>query len=140
MRNALIVIGIGAIVLLGGWYLANRNTIKTTNTNTDTPQPQEMPSDDTPIPVQQTPGASIGDENLVQFRCDDGKSITAVFARDIVGVTLSDGRQMELRQSASGSGVRFENIDETIEFHGKGEGAFLVEAGVTTYENCVAAL
>ncbi len=130
------MVGIGAIVLAGGWwYLLKMNTIETTNT---AKEESMVSSDVTPPPVQQAPGASIGDENLVEFNCDSTKKITAVFTRDIVGLTLSDGRQLELRQSESGSGIRFVNPDETVEFHGKGEGAFLMEAGKTTYANCVA--
>ncbi|MFZ2887345.1 MAG: MliC family protein [Minisyncoccia bacterium] len=137
MKNALVVIGVGAIVLAGGWwYLSHRNTVVAENSpqeNAEVAQERTAQEEET-----ESPSASIGDENLVEFQCDDGKEITAVFTRDIVGLTLSDGRQMELRQALSGSGIRYVNANATIIFHGKGEGAFLTEGNQTTFENCVA--
>lgn len=136
MKNALLIVGLGALILAGGWwYLADMNTIETKNTMK---QAEEEARDAEPLPAQQAPSASIGDENLVEFNCDGGRKMTVVFTREIVGLTLSDGRQMELRQAEIGSGVRYVNVGETIAFHGKGEGAFLVEGGATTYANCAA--
>lgn len=131
------LVGIAILSIAGAWwYLSERNTMRTTN---DARQSEEAaPSDDTPIQTQQAPGASIGDENLVQFQCDGGLTMTAVFTRDIVGLTLSDGRQLELRQAESGSGIRFVNANESIEFRSKGEDGYLSEGGEITYENCVA--
>ena len=137
MKNALLMVGIGAIIVGGGWYFASRNTLTTKNSNSGAAQ-EVMPSADTPAPARQAPGASIGDENLVQFSCSDGKSLTAVFTRDIVGLTLSDGRQMELRQAVSGSGIRYVNANESIELRGKGDDASLIEGGVTTFADCAA--
>ena len=82
------------------------------------------------------PSASGGDDNLVVFACMGGKTISAVFTRDIVGITLSDGRQMELRQDVSGSGIRYVSNDGSVEFRGQGEEGFLEENGTTTYSNC----
>ncbi len=62
--------------------------------------------------------------------------MTAVFTRDIVALTLSDGRQMTLRQAVSGSGIRYLNNTETIEFRGKGNGGYLMENDKTTYADC----
>lgn len=135
-----VVTAILAVVILGAaWaYFAN-DGISATN-----PQPETLPSessreaanidasDQSSLPV------STGEENLVEFRCDASKSITAVFARNIVGLTLSDGRQMELRQYMVGSDIRFVNADETVEFRGQGEGGALIEGGQTTFANCVA--
>lgn len=132
MRNALIVVGVGALVLAGGWwYLAQVNTTIVKNIQKESPAQNEG---ETSTPLQQ--GASIGEENLVEFRCAEGKTITAVFARDIVGLTLSDGRQMELRQDVSASGIRYVNAVETIEFRGEGDEGFLMEGGKTTFTNC----
>jgi membrane-bound inhibitor of C-type lysozyme len=92
--------------------------------------------EETPPAPTEHQGASIGEENLVEFACAEGKTITAVFARDILGLTLSDGRQMTLRQAESGSGIRYLNNTQTIEFRGKEDEAFLVEGGVETYAAC----
>jgi membrane-bound inhibitor of C-type lysozyme len=135
MRNALIVVGIGAIILAAGWwFLAHQNTPVVENempqqTATRLQTPEEAPS-------LETQGAAIGDENLAEFYCDDGKTITAVFERDIVGLTLSDGRQILLREAVSGVGNRYLSNDETIEFRGEGNEGTLIEKGVTTYSAC----
>lgn len=132
MRNALLITGIGAIILAGGWwFLAHEDKA------IDTEIEKESVEDYVPAP-EQTQGAAIGGENLVEFRCDGGKTLTAVFERDIVGLTLSDGRQVVLRQTPSASGIRYLSNDTKIEFAAKGEGGFLEENGATTYANCVA--
>ena len=139
MKNAALGLFAGVVILSGigaWWYLSGMNTVRTTN-EAERREAETPPSDDTPVPTRQAPGASIGDENLVQFQCDDGKTITAVFARDIVGLTLSDGRQLELRQ-ASGSDIRYTNPHETLDFGSKGEDGYFSEGGEVTYEHCVA--
>ncbi len=131
MRNALVFVGIGAIVIgAGWWYLARENKVIDAEIEKESIEQQ--------IPVTETPGATGGGENLVEFRCDGGKTMTAVFERDIVGLTLSDGRQVVLRQATSGSGIRYLSNDTKIEFTAKGEGGSLQENGQTTYANCVA--
>jgi membrane-bound inhibitor of C-type lysozyme len=129
------VIAFGVIVLIAGgaaWYFMQ--------TEAENSEPSIAQQETSPTSLQQkepaTPGASIGDENLVEFTCAEHKTITAVFTRDIVGLTLSDGRQVELRQVESASGVRYVNGSESIEFRSKGEQGFLVEGGKTTYADC----
>ncbi len=139
MRHALVVVGIGALVILGGWwYLASMNV--ETAYNPQIPAPQKTPSggheETPPEPVTENQGASIGSENEAEFTCDDGKTMIAVFTRDLVALTLSDGRQMTLRQAVSVSGIRYLNNTETIEFHGKGNEAYLGENGTMTYVGC----
>lgn len=138
------VMGIAIVVLLalagGYWYYTSLNIDVARN---DTPPagslvPQAGHEELPPEPATVSQGASIGEENAVDFQCADGKSMTAVFARDIVGITLSDGRQITLRQASSGSGIRYLNNTETIEFRGQGQEGFLIEAGETTYAECVA--
>lgn len=133
MRTALFFTGIGALIIIGGWFLLSQKTQEVIE-----PQPikENAVEKTTPSSVQEIQGASIGSENEVSFVCDEGKTITAVFARTIVGITLSDGRQIELREAASGSGIRYLNNTETIEFRGQGSEGFLVENGKTTYANC----
>jgi membrane-bound inhibitor of C-type lysozyme len=128
MRNASIIVGIGFLILAGGWYLLSSRTI--TAVNTDLVAPVES--------LKETQGAATGVENLVTFSCAGGKTITAVFERDIVALTLSDSRQITLRQAPSGSGIRYISSDSSIEFQGKGSGGALVERGETTYASCLA--
>src|SRR3989344_535051 len=116
------------------WYLNEQTTLRAQNE----PPAIVAPSDDTPVQHPNSPGASIGDENLVQFECDGGKALTAVFTRDILAITLSDGRQMELREVETASSVRYHNINGSVQFHAAGEGGYLEEGGETTYANCVA--
>ena len=143
MRNALFVVGIGAIILAGGWMVPHfykkwgMNTKTTKNVPTAAPTTRQVaPTEKQPVTENQ--GAAIGSENTVTFKCDNKKTITAVFERDIVGLTLSDGRQITLRQSISGSGIRYLSNDSKIEFDGKGNEGFLIENGKTTFANCVA--
>lgn len=140
MQNAALGFFAGLVILsmAGAWWYIEKNTLSATNTPPTSGEEAPPPSDDTPIRHPSPVGASIGDENLVQFDCDDGKSLTAVFARDIVGITLSDGRQMELRQNEVVSDMLFHNLNGTIEFRGSESGARLTEEGETTYANCMA--
>jgi membrane-bound inhibitor of C-type lysozyme len=137
MKNALLVVGIGAIILGAGWWYMARSGNDVTEIREEvqtTPQAKQEASPD----PKESQGAAIGDENLVTFQCDGGKSVTAVFERDIVGLTLSDGRQLVLRQAVGGSGIRYLSNDTTIEFRGKGNEGSLIENSATTYSNCTA--
>ena len=139
MRNALVFVGIGAIILAGGsWYLAHMNTGTATSSPAPTPATKQQTAPAENQPSTENQGAAIGSESTVTFKCDNNKRITAVFERDIVGLTLSDGRQFTLRQSISGSGIRYLSNDTKIEFDGKGNEGFLLESDKTTYANCVA--
>ncbi|OGG60390.1 hypothetical protein A2765_02995 [Candidatus Kaiserbacteria bacterium RIFCSPHIGHO2_01_FULL_56_24] len=140
MRNALLIVGLGFLILaVGWWYLSRMNVETAQNTRPDAPAvPTGGHEESPPIPVTESQGASIGSENEVEFTCTGGKTMTAVFTRDIVALTLSDGRQLTLRQAASASGIRYLNNTETIEFNGKGNDAFLTENGTTTYIDCKA--
>lgn len=134
MRNAYILIGIGAIIIaVGSWFLVTSNTSNARNmpeaSSTDV---REMP----PVPISETQGAAIGEENSVDFTCAGGKSMIAIFTRDILALTLSDGRQVTLRQAESGSGISYLNAAASIEFRGKGDEALLQENGATTYSGC----
>ena len=141
MRNALIIVGIGAVILAGGglvphfykkWGMAHVNE----EVVTDIEHSEATTTAASTQRAADMPGAAIGSENLVTFKCDGGKSIVAVFERDIVALALSDGRQVTLRQAASGSGIRYLSNDAKIEFRGKGSEGFLIENG--TNLNCVA--
>jgi membrane-bound inhibitor of C-type lysozyme len=77
--------------------------------------------------------------NNVSFACSAGKTIEADFASNQVTLSLSDGRSFTLPQVMSGSGIRYKNASDTIEFDSEGSNAMLTEATSTTYNNCIAA-
>ena len=76
--------------------------------------------------------------STVSYSCDAGKTITAVYGNASAALTLSDGRVLTLAQAVSGSGVRYTDAADTIEFRNEGSNAFLTESGTTTYNKCVA--
>lgn len=87
----------------------------------------------------------------VYYSCNSGKQIKADFYKGPavqvkpgempipsgkVSLVLSDGRQMVLPQTISGSGIRYATADESIIFWSKGESAFITENNIETYTNC----
>lgn len=134
MKAGLGILGFVVLAVLGTYFLIQRAAPDPYRAPDFTPI--ETTHEETPPAPAETQGASIGDENLVEFVCADGKTMTAVFTRDIVGLTLSDGRQLTLRQAESGSGIRYLNNTQTIEFRGQGDEAFLIEGETTTYAEC----
>lgn len=139
MRNAagaLIAIALVAAGA-GAWWYAMQPESEPAMPQTES-KPSESADEPEDVRVIDAQGAAIGDENLVNFKCDGGKTITAVFERDKAGITLSDGRQIVLRQSVSGSGIRYLSNDTSIEFRGKGQEGELIENGETTYKGCLA--
>jgi membrane-bound inhibitor of C-type lysozyme len=77
--------------------------------------------------------------NSVIFNCKDNKTIHAIFFKEKVELTLSDGRNMLLPQAISASGARYANTDESFVFWNKGDTAFVQEGNATTFEDCVIA-
>ena len=75
--------------------------------------------------------------NSAIFNCADKKTIQAVFLKDNVSLTLSDGRHLYLPQGMSGSGLRYVNTDESFVFWNKGDTAFIEEGKDTTYKDCM---
>ncbi len=73
------------------------------------------------------------------FSCNLGKTIDAAFYPDKVDLKLSDGRQMTLPQTMSGSGARYANSDESIVFWNKGNTAFITEGAdeTQTFNGCI---
>lgn len=140
MKNVLLgFFGAGILILAasGAWWYWN-DVETAVNDRTAPVETHEESASNEETPTIENQGAAIGDENLVVFRCEGGATITAVFERDIVGLTLPDGRQLVLRQAVSGSGIRYLSNDQTIEFRGKGNEGSVAENGVTTYSGCVA--
>jgi len=89
----------------------------------------------------------------VYYLCQDNKTIDAAYYTGhtaqtgpgeppipggSVSLILSDGRQLELHQTISASGIRYANEDESFVFWSKGNGAFITEGGQTTYSDCIA--
>jgi len=74
------------------------------------------------------------------YRCAEGKSMVAMYYPDAVELTLKDGRKFALPQVISGSGTRYANADESIQFFSKGKTAFFTEGSDDniTYKDCVA--
>ncbi len=86
------------------------------------------------------------------FSCDGDKSIDAAFYEgEIIKVNsgeppiptgsvklkLSDGRNLELPQTISASGVRYANSDESFIFWNKGDTALVLENNIEKdYTNC----
>jgi membrane-bound inhibitor of C-type lysozyme len=73
------------------------------------------------------------------FGCAQGRRLHAVFDNRLppsVSLYLSDGRQITLLQTLSGSGARYANRDETLVFWNKGSTAILREHGRLTYDRC----
>jgi membrane-bound inhibitor of C-type lysozyme len=141
MNKAYIFIA-AALVLAAGscWYYTSLN-IETAHNDALPPRAQqEGGKEESPPPeTNTTVSARGGEEALASYTCAEGKTMTTVFMRDLVDLTLSDGRQLTLTQATSGSGIRYTNSSETIEFRGKGEDAYLQEGETITYEDCVAA-
>jgi membrane-bound inhibitor of C-type lysozyme len=79
-------------------------------------------------------------ETTATYTCADGKSIVAVYAPDEVVLTFGDGRKLALPQVISGSGTRYANADESMQFWSKGKMAFVTEGSDDniTYKDCVA--
>ncbi|MFW2392238.1 MAG: MliC family protein [Methyloceanibacter sp.] len=79
-------------------------------------------------------------ETTVTYECAGGKSIVAMYTSDEVALTFHDGRKLALPQVISGSGTRYANADESIQFWSKGKTAFVTEGSDdnVTYKDCVA--
>ena|SRR3989344_292595 len=74
----------------------------------------------------------------INYNCDAGKTIQAVYFDEKVELNLSDGRSLLLVRGISGSGVRYTNSDESITFWNKGTTAFIEQgsSNTITFANC----
>ena len=73
------------------------------------------------------------------FVCEGGKSVAAIFdngPQSSVKLTLSDGRELSLPQTMSGSGARYANAGDRVVFWNKGNTAFIEEDGKPTFGGC----
>jgi membrane-bound inhibitor of C-type lysozyme len=95
-----------------------------------------------------TATSTASTQNIVSYSCDSNASIRATFeiptqttATGSVTLALSDGRNVTLPQTMSGSGIRYEtgaHTPQDIVFSSEGDNAFLTENEKTTYNNCIA--
>lgn len=76
--------------------------------------------------------------NSASFICDKDRAIKADFYEGKVNLALDDGRDIELPQLISASGVRYGNEDESFVFWNKGDTAFITEGPQKqeTFSNC----
>ena len=90
--------------------------------------------------------------STVSYACAQGKSLVAEYfdgptrtapnGMPIPGgrvvLSLANGAKLTLPQTASGSGIRYANEDESFVFWSKGDTAFVEEGqGRQTYSDCV---
>jgi membrane-bound inhibitor of C-type lysozyme len=75
--------------------------------------------------------------NPANFNCSENKTIQALFFKDRVELSLSDGRNMLISQAVSASGARYANTDESFVFWNKGDTAFINEGDKTTFKDCL---
>lgn len=72
--------------------------------------------------------------NKIHYSCKEG-FIDAIYKETSISLILSDGRIINLSQTPSASGIRYE--EGGLIFISKGNDAFLQENGKTTYEDCL---
>ena len=92
-----------------------------------------------PLSIKTEPTTSVVATS--DYLCEGGKTISATYTDKDVSIILSDGRKIDLPQTISGSGIRYEagaGTAQDVVFSSKGANAFLTENGATTYDNCVA--
>ena len=106
--------------------------------------------------THRTGGTTSASSTLISevfYKCDGGKTINASYYKGApatppqpgqpptptgsVALVLSDGRQLALPQTISGSGIRYANGGESFIFWGKGDGAFVLENNQQTYSGCI---
>jgi len=72
----------------------------------------------------------------VDYKCDDNKTVKAIYFNDKVELQLSDKRNMLLIQGISASGTRYTNSDQSVILWSKGNTAMIEESGKNTFNNC----
>lgn len=78
--------------------------------------------------------------NAATFSCKtpNRSFVSAMFYSDHAQLMLSDGRVLTVPQATSASGARYAVPDESLVFWNKGDTAFVIENGATTYADCEA--
>lgn len=134
-KNLIIVLAIVLVFVIGGICYFNREPVQEINHGLSPEINEEL------FPIIQE----------FTYACDDNAEIKATFYIEEaipvepeempiptgkVEIEISDGRNYELPQTISASGVRYANEDESIIFWTKGEEAYLVENDEVTINNC----
>lgn len=114
MKKILLTVAVTIIICLGVFYFYQKSVTK--------------------VPVVEK--VTEGIINSANFSCAENKTIQAIFFKDRVELTLSDGRNMLIPQGVSGSGARYANTDESFVFWNKGDTAFVLEGDKTTFTDC----
>ena len=131
MRSNTFWIIVAIIIIIAGGYFAVKEHLFST------PSPQAAT---TTVATSTAPTVT----STVSFSCDAGKTIDASFSQSAVALTLSDGRNLNLPQTQSGSGIRYEQTSTDagtttdIVFSGEGNDASITENSSTTYQYCIA--
>jgi membrane-bound inhibitor of C-type lysozyme len=75
------------------------------------------------------PHHAVADDAIasVRYACADDRAIEAIYFADKVEIALSDGREMTLPRTMSGSGIRYAEPDDAVVFWSKGKTAFVTE-------------
>ena len=146
MKKSIWIIVIIVIFCAGAaaWYAGRKN---------DAGSAGETPSGQTGLPEQSAAGEQIFIAQAV-YVCDGGKTVKASFYEGepvfvepgqmpipagSVKIVLDDGRNFDLPQTISASGVRYANEDESFIFWNKGDGVLIFENGEEkNYTNCAA--
>ena len=114
--------GLGLTVLVVGILLIGSNTMEY----------QAMP-------YAQTDQTTLTSSEDLVFLCADDRTVTLTLAADDTSYTLvtPSGEVVIVREQATPTGERFENLDGNIIWQSSGEQAFLQELGVVTASECV---
>lgn len=136
--NAKIILALVIVVVIAAIYAWSQNSSQVAPAPTNT--------------AVQVPAPTGNLITTVSYSCDGGKTIIASFYSGSstpavspgeppqpggsVAIILGDGRSMVLPQTISADGGRYANADESFIFWSKGNGAFVMENGTTTYANC----
>lgn len=115
-------------------------------------EPVQCPCD---VTLSVFSGKSTTDKliNEVVYKCEAGKTIEASYFEGSaaptpkpgeppiptgsVALKLSDGRQIKLPQTISGSGIRYATTNDSFVFFSKGDTALILENNEQTYTGCV---
>ena len=95
-----------------------------------------------PLPIAQVSYICNG-EKTIEAAFYEGEAVEVELGEmpvptGSVKITLSDGRNFDLPQTISASGIRYANSDESFVFWGKGNGALVLENNVEkSYIGCV---
>ncbi len=115
-------------------------------------EPVQCPCD---VSLSVFSGKNITDKLISEmvYKCDAGKTIEASYYEGpvapmpkpgepptptgSVSLKLSDGRQIKLPQTISGSGIRYATTNDSFVFFSKGDTALILENNKETYTGCV---